>query len=181
MINYYSILEIKNFSSLGEIKKAFRKLAIIYHPDKYNGSPDKFLLIYEAYSYLSDFQKKKYYDKELNDFLNTSNETSLVFNKRIVNEEFRKRKEAFHSFDKEELDIFFRIIKGKIPDLFFSFILLGIGGFSIVMSFIAPESFTGTVLGLAIGTPLLIVGLRDIGLILRMKEFKKTYPILKDV
>lgn len=180
MINYYSILQIANFSSLSEVKKAFRKLAIIYHPDKYDGSTDKFLSIYEAYSFLSDINNKKDYDERLGELLKNSKEVPPSSFIKFKNEEFQKKKEAFQSFNSDELDVFFRIIKGKIPDLFFSFFLLGIGGFFIIMSFSAPESIIGTLLGLALGTPLAIVGIRDVSLVLKIKDFKKTYPIIRD-
>jgi len=62
--NYYQILEITKDASQDEIKKAYRKLALLYHPDK-NPSPeasDKFKEIAEAYSILSDENKKRMYD-----------------------------------------------------------------------------------------------------------------------
>lgn len=171
---------LENFSNQTEVKKAFRKLAVIYHPDKYKGSSEKFLSIYEAYSYLSDSDKKRDYDKELSEFLEKKYETPSTNYNKFVNEEFERKKEVFNSLNSEELEIFFRIIKGNIPDIFFSLFLLGIGGFFIVMSFSAPESFAGTILGLVIGIPLTIVGIRDVSLVLKIKEFKKTYPLVKD-
>ena len=53
--NYYKILNLQPGASKDEIKKAFRKLALIYHPDK-NNSPDaneKFIKISEAYEFLT--------------------------------------------------------------------------------------------------------------------------------
>lgn len=68
--NYYEILEIGIDSSEEEIKKAFRKLAMKYHPDKYSNSSesekkiveDKFKEINEANGILSDIDKRKKYD-----------------------------------------------------------------------------------------------------------------------
>lgn len=180
MINYYSILQIQDFSSQAQIKSAFRKLAILYHPDKYNGSSEKFLNIYEAYSFLSNPATKETYDKALNDYLNHNHQT-LANNKYKFNyDDVIKNKEIYQSFSREELDIFFKLIKGRIPDLSFSIFFLGLGLFFVVMSFSAPETYVGTILGLAFGIPLTIVGLRDFSLILKIKEFKKTYPIIKD-
>jgi DnaJ-class molecular chaperone len=60
--NYYTILNVDKKASLHEIKKAYHKLAIKYHPDKSESDPDKFKKISEAYSILSDIDKKRQYD-----------------------------------------------------------------------------------------------------------------------
>lgn len=64
-MNYYEILEIKKTASDREIKKAYRKLAVKFHPDKYNGDDKKFIEISKAYETLSDPIKKDKYDKNL--------------------------------------------------------------------------------------------------------------------
>lgn len=64
--NLYSILKISRDASPDDIKKAFRKLAIEYHPDKNNGDKQReelFKKIGEAYTILSDPDKKKQYDQ----------------------------------------------------------------------------------------------------------------------
>ncbi len=64
--DYYEILGISKSASQGEIKKAYRKMAIKYHPDK---NPDnkeaeeKFKMAAEAYEILSDENKKARYDQ----------------------------------------------------------------------------------------------------------------------
>jgi molecular chaperone DnaJ len=60
--DYYTILGIERSASKDEIKKAFRKLAHKYHPDKSGGSEEKFKEINEAYTILSDDKKKAEYD-----------------------------------------------------------------------------------------------------------------------
>jgi molecular chaperone DnaJ len=60
--NYYEILGVERNASKSEIKKAFRELAHKYHPDKKGGDEAKFKEINEAYSILSDDQKRAEYD-----------------------------------------------------------------------------------------------------------------------
>src|ERR1700733_14560808 len=62
MKNYYDILGVQKTASEDEIKKAFRKLAQKYHPDKKGGNEAKFKEISEAYSTLSDKKKRSEYD-----------------------------------------------------------------------------------------------------------------------
>jgi molecular chaperone DnaJ len=65
---YYEVLGIKKGATEAEIKKAYRKKAMEYHPDKNQGdkaSEDKFKEVNEAYEVLSDPQKKDRYDRRL--------------------------------------------------------------------------------------------------------------------
>lgn len=61
--DYYEILGISKTASADEIKKAFRKLAIKYHPDKEGGDETKFKEANEAYEVLKDVQKRQRYDQ----------------------------------------------------------------------------------------------------------------------
>jgi len=64
--NYYEILGVKEDSTNEEIRKAYRKLAVKWHPDKNNENKaeaeEKFKNVNHAYSILSDEEKKKEYD-----------------------------------------------------------------------------------------------------------------------
>lgn len=62
--NFYDILEITKNASQEEIKKAYRKLSLKYHPDKNSesGAVEKFQDISEAYETLSDEAKREEYD-----------------------------------------------------------------------------------------------------------------------
>lgn len=65
-LEYYEILEITRDADSGEIKKAYRKQALKYHPDRNEGNKEaeeRFKLVNEAYQVLSDPQKKATYDK----------------------------------------------------------------------------------------------------------------------
>lgn len=69
--DYYEVLEINKGASETEIKKAYRKAAMKYHPDKFTNASekekkeaeDKFKEVNEAYQVLSDPQKKQQYDQ----------------------------------------------------------------------------------------------------------------------
>jgi len=63
MKDYYKILGVDKSASQEEIKKAYRRLAHKYHPDKKGGDEGKFKEINEAYQILSDGEKKARYDK----------------------------------------------------------------------------------------------------------------------
>ena len=63
--DYYNILNASKSASQDEIKKAYRKLAMKYHPDRNQGNKDaeaKFKDISEAYAVLSNPEKRKQYD-----------------------------------------------------------------------------------------------------------------------
>ena len=64
--DYYEVLGVQKSASDDEIKKAFRKLAVKYHPDKNPGdkeAEEKFKEAAEAYDVLSDEQKRQRYDQ----------------------------------------------------------------------------------------------------------------------
>ena len=67
--NFYEILEIPETANLDDIKKSYRKLSMIYHPDKNKNNPEstaKFQKISEAYETLGDKDKKNEYDMTRN-------------------------------------------------------------------------------------------------------------------
>ena len=63
--DYYEILGLDKGASKSDIKKAYRKLALKYHPDKNKeaGAEEKFKEISEAYAVLYDDEKRKMYDQ----------------------------------------------------------------------------------------------------------------------
>ena len=66
MKDYYSVLGLKKRASEDEIKKAYRKLAMQYHPDRNKDdkkAENKFKDISQAYAVLSDKKKRQQYDQ----------------------------------------------------------------------------------------------------------------------
>jgi molecular chaperone DnaJ len=61
--DYYEILGLSKNASADEIKKAYRKLAVKYHPDKDGGDESKFKEINEAHEVLKDPSKRQRYDQ----------------------------------------------------------------------------------------------------------------------
>ena len=65
-VDYYEVLQVSRDASEAEIKKAYRKLALKYHPDRNQGNKEaeeKFKQVNEAYQVLSDPQKRATYDR----------------------------------------------------------------------------------------------------------------------
>ena len=63
--DYYKILGIAKGASEDDVRKAYRKMALKFHPDKNKsaGAEEKFKEIAEAYEVLSDKRKRDIYDK----------------------------------------------------------------------------------------------------------------------
>lgn len=68
MADYYSVLGVSRTASEDDIKKAFRKLAHKYHPDKGTGDEKKFKEINEAYQVLGNKEKRARYDHTGQDY-----------------------------------------------------------------------------------------------------------------
>ncbi|GAC41173.1 J domain-containing protein [Paenibacillus popilliae] len=66
--NYYDVLGVRHDAAPDEIKKAYRRLAKLHHPDANGGSPEaeqRFKQIHEAYTVLQDEASRSAYDDEL--------------------------------------------------------------------------------------------------------------------
>jgi curved DNA-binding protein len=108
--DYYQVLGVSRDATPDEIKKAYRKLAMKYHPDKVKGdkkpAEEKFKQISEAYAVLSNPEKKKEYDE---------------FGSQAFRAKF-SQEDIFRGFDFNEIFDF------GISDNIFSRIFGGLGG-----------------------------------------------------
>tara|TARA_A100001037_G_scaffold14870_1_gene13377 strand:+ start:18597 stop:19055 length:459 start_codon:yes stop_codon:yes gene_type:complete len=90
-MNYYKILNIHNEATLKEIKKNYKELSSKYHPDKNPNdrySEEKMKLISEAYTTLSDYDKRILYDKKLINDKNTTIDPTINLLETIFNKPF---------------------------------------------------------------------------------------------
>src|SRR4051794_15063207 len=72
--DYYQILEVQSDAGEEDIRRAFRRLARLYHPDKAGNdraAEEKFKEINEAYEVLSDDNKRRRYDEFNNTWFNS--------------------------------------------------------------------------------------------------------------
>ena len=101
--NPYNYLDVSQSSSIEDIRKAYKKLIIINHPDK-GGDAEKFNKIHEAYQILSNPITKKIVD--------TFGSISLDLVKNIINNDLNKSKQLMD-------DINFCIEQNDYPQLYF--------------------------------------------------------------
>jgi curved DNA-binding protein len=126
-LDYYQILGVDRNAALEQIKKAYRKLAMKYHPDKAKGdkraAEEKFKQISEAYAVLSNPEKRRQYDE---------------FGSQAFRSKF-SQEDIFRGFDFNEIFDF------GISDNIFSRLFGGLGagrrGGARIFRFGGPEGF----------------------------------------
>lgn len=99
--DYYEILDVSKGASKDEIKNAYRKLALAYHPDR-NKSPEaeeKFKEISEAYAVLSDHEKRRQYDMLGHEGIDSRYSTEDIFRGVDFDEIFRDLGFGFGGFE----------------------------------------------------------------------------------
>ncbi len=166
MKNYYKILEIEFGTDTLTVKKAYRRLALKYHPDKNRASDaaKMFIEITEAYEVLSDNTKRTEYD-----FLFKKN---FISNETIIKEEkYQEQQKTWtaygqkkgEEYSKMSYDDFntrilneIKIGVSYIPN-FFTILLVGLG--AIAMFSILPKAFSGNNSGMGFFILLMIGGL----------------------
>ncbi len=139
--DYYKILGVPENSQDPEIKKAYRKLALEYHPDHNRDDPkseEKFKQLTEAYGVLTDPLKRREYDRFRADYLAGSYDESSQFRysqQDIFEEMFRK---GFGKDIFEELNREFSRSGFRSGNAFFQSTLLGgtLGGITRILGMI---------------------------------------------
>lgn len=114
MADYYQLLGIRKDASLTEIRSAYKRLAMLYHPDRNPGNPEAeelFKRINEAYHVLADAEKKARYDGHLTypqqTYHSSAHDTSAYWRDyhRQRYEQWRQTQQHTYQFDKR----YFRI------------------------------------------------------------------------
>ncbi|CAJ1939559.1 unnamed protein product [Sphenostylis stenocarpa] len=107
--SYYNVLGVSSDCDLEEIKRAYRKLAMQWHPDRWTKTPSllgeakrKFQQIQEAYSVLSDRKKRTMYDAGLYDPQEEEDEGFSDFLEEMLSLMAQARREKKH-YDLAEL------------------------------------------------------------------------------
>jgi DnaJ-class molecular chaperone len=136
--DYYSILKVSQSSSLEEIKKSFRKLALELHPDHNPNDPEseeRFKEITEAYGVLSDPLKKKEYDQFRADHLSgrTTGSSNFRYSQEDIFASMFRGKNAREIF--EELNQEFNRSGFRSGNTFFQTLFFGgaVGGLGRIL------------------------------------------------
>ena len=121
MVDYYTTLEVPKNASASDIKKAYRKLALKWHPDKNPNCQDeatkRFKELSEAYEVLSDEKKRSIYDKYGKEGLAPAGSSSSGGRRRArQQEEWGEEVYGFPSFAfRDPFDIFREFFGGNDP------------------------------------------------------------------
>ncbi|CAI2162014.1 2929_t:CDS:2 [Funneliformis geosporum] len=99
--NYYKILEIDKNATQEQIKKAYRKLSLKYHPDKNPNGEEKFKEIGKAYAVLSDEKTRENYD-------NSGDDSDFDFN-----DWYEAQREYFEEEEKKEREERIKLTRAK--------------------------------------------------------------------
>lgn len=133
--NYYEILGISSTATKDEIKKAYRKLALQYHPDKNKSSDahERFIEINEAYLILYDDEARAKYDREFKAYrqkepttekekqTDTKKETENAFEDFDLNDWSKKAKNQAEEYSQMSYETFYNLVMGIVKETGFQF------------------------------------------------------------
>src|SRR5581483_7788165 len=90
--DYYTLLGVDKDAPAGEIKAAFKKLALQYHPDVYKGNDahERMRLLLAAYQTLNDPDERKRYNARYVEFVDDSSSRSTTVNARSGSDAARR-------------------------------------------------------------------------------------------
>ena len=107
--NYYKLLEVNKDASFEEIKKAYRRLSMIHHPDKNGNSEEssiKFKQLANAYETLSDDEKRMMYDMGMRDGnmpfdmnINPFDIFNMIFGSHQQHQQQQQQQQQFNNFN----------------------------------------------------------------------------------
>ena len=112
-INWYDVLDLDSSCSKDDIKKAYKKLVLKYHPDRPNGNAELFELINEAYEKIGSDSKRKLYDQEYKK--NQNSKINHINLKQKYEKEYEDIKNL-KTFDQARLDFENEFKQIKIED-----------------------------------------------------------------
>lgn len=103
-VDYYALLEIEPLATKDEIKKAFRRLAVKYHPDKNTGfdTTKQMQLINEAYLFLKDTEGRIKYDREYQFYKQYEQKKKQEHEAKVRQEEERQRQPKQKEYQQRE-------------------------------------------------------------------------------
>jgi len=141
--DYYEILELENDASQKQIRDAYRRLALLHHPDRNKGNPkaeDRMKEINESYAVLSDPQKRREYDalrqaygSSAHDQFRQTHSDQDIFRGSDIQQIFEELSRAlgFRGFDdifRESYGARYRTFEFRRPGVFGRVIVGGFGG-----------------------------------------------------
>lgn len=141
MKNYYTILGVSPNAHAADIKRAYRRLALQYHPDK-NPSPEAELFfkeVNEAYQVLSDPQLRYAYDQQL---LGIANETFVPETDPRNRDPYFRRKAGMESNPVPSKNSQYELMKQYLPFFAWSTRISFFFTLFLMFDFIAPVSFS---------------------------------------
>lgn len=116
--NLYNILGLPNFASTDEVRSSFRKLAVLYHPDKNPGdaaAEEHFKQISAAYNILGDEQKKREYDMRLTGIYTYIHEETPEEKLRKRREQVARMRRQMQEREEREIKTVYQLAQQAMP------------------------------------------------------------------